>query len=432
MAKTGKTPRWLKGYEGRLTVKKDGRICSYANPNKTFGTEPTEAIRRFLLWEAGKSDIALPVGKAAGETPSDRLISRVAFAKANKGKATFSGELAIQAVPQAALYEWAKREIENNLSDFAKKIGKPKLTLLTDDLKPEISANLDDLISLYQADKSHLSEKEFNNSKTWWDEFCKITKAKQVKDLNHDGFRLYRETIKRNQQQGEYSTVYTRSRFGKIKSIINHALAELDLSGKDREILSRKDLLKPPPKPSVNPTDIKREELEAILKLANPQETAMILIGLNACYYPIDCSRLKWSMINLEKATLQSDRDKAKHLKGSSCVRVACLWERTIKALKAIQNETEYVFTWNNGPIHAQFANVKFCKLVERAKLSRKLTFGHLRDSGQTVAAQAGVSMQAYKILAGHSCGIDDNYVKRNPQIVKPATDAIETYYFGK
>ena len=52
-------------------------------------------------------------------------------------------------------------------------------------------------------------------------------------------------------------------------------------------------------------------------------------------------------------------------------------------------------------------------------------------DGAITAAGNAGVKVEIYRVLSGHRSGIDDHYVKRNPQAVKPATDAVYACYFG-
>ncbi len=43
-----------------------------------------------------------------------------------------------------------------------------------------------------------LTYDEARNSRTWWDEFVAITKAKTVTDLDRQAFKKYREEIKKN------------------------------------------------------------------------------------------------------------------------------------------------------------------------------------------------------------------------------------------
>jgi hypothetical protein len=54
-----------------------------------------------------------------------------------------------------------------------------------------------------------------------------------------------------------------------------------------------------------------------------------------------------------------------------------------------------------------------------------------IRDGGYSAAcAASGVDEKFARLLAGHrSHGLQDNYVSRNPAIVKPACDAVYSVY---
>jgi hypothetical protein len=52
-----------------------------------------------------------------------------------------------------------------------------------------------------------------------------------------------------------------------------------------------------------------------------------------------------------------------------------------------------------------------------------------VRDSSYTAAVEAGIDLNVCKLLAGHSTGISDHYVKRRPQMVAAACDAIAKAY---
>ena len=61
-----------------------------------------------------------------------------------------------------------------------------------------------------------------------------------------------------------------------------------------------------------------------------------------------------------------------------------------------------------------------------------EVTFSHLRDGGYTASSNAlGVDAKFAELLAGHKTGMKDKYVLRNPQIVKPASDAVYAAYFA-
>jgi len=261
------------------------------------------------------------------------------------------------------------------------------------------------------------------------DEFREITKAKTVTDLQRDSFRVYRKTIRT--RKGKRSTVWVRSRFGKIKTIINHAVVEVDLTEKEKAVLQHVALLKPPAKPKPKPVDISPKEMKVILANANDWDTALILLGLNAAYLPIDCQRLEWSMIDWSAKFIRFDRSKPEHLTERALPRICALWTRTARAIRDIKNNHVFVFLSDQGkPAHISTINDHFVQCCNRAKIGRKLTFKHLRKSAMTAASNdPKVPDRQIDLLAGHSSGIKEHYVvKKNVQL---ACEAIERHYFG-
>jgi integrase len=304
---------------------------------------------------------------------------------------------------------------------------------------PPPSKPLEEIIALYLDDKkADLTPKEWKNSRTWWDEFTEITGAKFVVDLDRDAIRNYRSVIKQRQSTRKRSASWVRSRFGKIKSVVNHALSgEMALTAAERSMLELRSLLKQPSKPTPNPVDITREEFRAILKQADDWQTALLLVALNCAYYPIDCRRLTWSMIDFKRSTIRFDRTKATGRARGAVPRVAVLWKRTITALTKLQHGQEHVFVSTYGrPVHIETIRRHWQALLKKARIRRGLTFANLRDSALTVAAESTspvVPTQQYHVLAGHVAkGVDDNYIRRNPRMVELACQAIEQYYFGR
>jgi len=265
----------------------------------------------------------------------------------------------------------------------------------------------------------------------------KITHAREVADLNHGALRNYRQAIENQQEKLRLSNSWTRSRFGKIKTVINYAATEMDLSPGDRAILQLRSLLKPPSKPSPNPIDITEVELRAILEHADEWETALILTALNAAYYPVDCQRLQWSMMDWEKAVIRFDRTKATGRAKKSIPRVAVLWQRTIRALRDVRRTNHpHVFISSQGrPVENETIRRHWNTLCKKAGIERAITFGNLRDSALTAAASSispVVPTQQYNVLAGHvASGVDDHYIRRSPRIVELACQAVENHFFG-
>ncbi len=444
MGRRGPQPKWWRDtttgemIEG-LIRRRDDRFTAHRT-NKTFGTDPKLAVFRFRQWQSqqSKSKVAFsispvePTGPGQPTQYSDELVlSRYPETDYIK----LGEDVIAWNVPEELFWRKFREKFLANTKEAAQKTGIPELHSLT---PPQPSKKLNDIIRLYLDDKKgKLTPKEWANSRSWWREFVKITGAREVADLNHEAFRSYRQVIENRQEKLRRSNTWTRSRFGKIKTVINYSATEMDLSPDDRTILQLRSLLKPPSKPSPNPIDITEDEFRAILEHADEWETALILTALNAAYYPVDCQRLQWSMIDWGKAVIRFDRTKATGRAKKSIPRVAVLWQRTAQALRNLRPTTHpHVFLSLQGrPVDNETIRRHWRKLCERADIERRITFGNLRDSALTAAASSispVVPTQQYNVLAGHvATGVDDHYIRRSPRMVELACQAIENHYFG-
>jgi integrase len=112
--------------------------------------------------------------------------------------------------------------------------------------------------------------------------------------------------------------------------------------------------------------------------------------------------------------------------------RAATLWPETVEALKSLRRGPVYVFTSPHGT-KFQSSNSRcneFAKLRTRAAVPDTVSFAQLKDGAFTVACQKTTGDgRIAKILAGHASGMEDAYVLRNPEIVKPACDAVYAHY---
>lgn len=437
MVKRGRTPKHYETRDKKELIvglrrdKKSGRFYPVGRGSPSFGTDESTAIHRFKSWQAQqgkKPKPKVPVKMSSSIDALDELVyGKVPEWTWSPGE--FSTDLEV-------LKSAWRREVRDLIYSDPKKAAveldcEPVALLAhVENLKPPPpSKTLDELCTTYLEDKT-LSPKEAANSRTWWNEFREITKAKTVTDLQRDSFKAYRKTIR--SRKGNRSSIWVRSRFGKIKTIINHAVVEVDLTDSEKAILQHVALLKPPAKPKPKPVDISRKEMKAILANADNWDTALILLGLNAAYLPIDCQRLEWSMIDWRAKFIRFDRSKPEHLTEQALPRICALWTRTARAIRAIKNNHDCVFISDQGkPARIDTINDHFVQCCKRARIERKLTFKHLRKSALTAASNdPRVPDRQIDLLAGHSSGIKEHYVvKKN---VLFACEAIERHYFGK
>lgn len=435
MAKRGIKPKHYVTPDGETIIglrrdETSGRFFPVGKGSPSFGTDPAQAIHRFKRWQSqnGRApEPPVPVTMPSTVHALDTLVNgRVKEWTWSPGQ--FDTDVATL---KAAWRREVRDLILRNPRQAAIELDCEALTLLANvsGLKPPPpSKPLSVLIEAYMGNRT-VSPREATNSRTWWTEFATITGARTVCDLSRESFQNYRETIKR--QQGKRASVWVRSRFAKIKTVVRNALIEVELTDEEKMILGHVGLLKLPPKAAPQPTDVTREELKAILDVADKWETALILTALNAAYTPIDCQRLEWSMIRAD-GTVRFDRTKSTALAKQPLPRICCFWKRTTKALNAIRNGSPYVFTSTQGkPAHIETMARRFRECCQRAGIERRLTFKHLRKSALTAASNdPKVPDRQINLLAGHSAGIKDHYVVRKN--VELACAAVEGHYFGK
>lgn len=113
--------------------------------------------------------------------------------------------------------------------------------------------------------------------------------------------------------------------------------------------------------------------------------------------------------------------------------RAAMLWPETIKALKALPRKGPYVFTSPHGTRYQSSrarANA-FDDLRTRAGVPKDVCFSMLRDGAYTAASNGTKDARLAKVLAGHSSGMDDKYVLRNPDCTASVCQAVHDVYFA-
>ena len=125
-------------------------------------------------------------------------------------------------------------------------------------------------------------------------------------------------------------------------------------------------------------------------------------------------------------------------LRGKTSVpRVACLWPRTVTAIRKYQqanpHQSEYLFVNTNGsPYNANHITRNFRRIRSKAGLPENVTFEQIRDAAVTAAAEAGCELTAVQALAGHRIpGITDAYLMRRPDLTRRACEFIKAAFFG-
>lgn len=337
-------------------------------------------------------------------------------------------------VSEAAYLARVKHDLENNLEWLAAGTNKPILLRLASLPKTDPGPTLRELWTSYLAyvqGRGKLQDKrEVEKVSSWWEDFAKITAAATASEITEAAMDRYlTETVKQGSRKNRHIS---------IAAILRHKHNRGSPHPELVRIHSLAKMLETPVSNGNDPNPISKSDFQKLLTeaaAANVKQTgfweAVYLTALNLAYYPIDIARFPKSAINLTTGAVVFQREK------TDVPRVGVLWSRTLDALKrywsanAAAGDSELCFLNNAGK---PFLTTTFCQNFQTRRNAAGcplVEFGHLRDGAQTAAIQGGANPLHADILLGHRApGIKDAYLKRNPEMVRDACEAIERFYF--
>jgi integrase len=184
------------------------------------------------------------------------------------------------------------------------------------------------------------------------------------------------------------------------------------------------------------------KEIKALLKEANEQVAAMILLGINCGFGNNDVAHLPLSAVDLKAGWVTFPRPK------TGIARRISLWPETVKALqKAIAKRpepkdeahkhlvfvTKYGLTWgkqtSDNPISKEIA-----KLLKSLKLNRPgLNFYALRHTFETIGGETRDQVAVDAIMGHAREDMATVYRERvSDERLKAVTDFVRVWLFGK
>lgn len=319
-----------------------------------------------------------------------------------------------------ALWKWVTEQINTRPKYVAKMTGREEIGYLNKLEKPEAVPTFAALRKMY-LEGSTAQKDEVAKVLRSWDLFSsKIFCVEDITPKSAVAFADYFFSLKQSDKSAFHC-------FNAIRRIFTFAISKAVAMDELKRRLEYLKLMKPAGSPNSesNPNPLTKEEWQQLLAAATePQDKALLLLCLNGAYTLGEAITLKWE--DIKDGCIVSHRKK----KGK-VIRACVLWKETIEAIDAIPNKkAQYLFTAVGTKIHRSTAERRFNLVADNAKLPQ-ITGSQMRDSAQTAATQANISERLVDIMAGHKAiGITDKYIARNPQIVKPATDAVYVYYF--
>ncbi|MCZ6651418.1 MAG: hypothetical protein O7D91_00095 [Planctomycetota bacterium] len=336
------------------------------------------------------------------------------------------------------------RWIKANPADAARRLDYPELANLSASTPRPPSIPLAKIADLYESKAS--GGKSYNaRFARLFRRFAKIIGVRTVREIESDHIVKYEKRILDAFYKDVRGDDWLNERFHGVRRVLRYARKR----GADRDEITRViglcEMLEIPKSAesaerTPEPNPIEREHLHAVLGLADEKQKAVILLGLNCLYIPIDFARITEEAIDFKAGTVYFPRVKPR----KKIPRVAVLWKRTLKALQDYRDLYPHdardakgrkvlMVTQHLKPLtenSRKWISGWWGELRDRAGLPAAVTFKTLRSGGYTEAYQ--VSSDQADVLAGHALrGKTDHYLKRNPRFVAPACAAIEKHYFG-
>jgi integrase len=351
----------------------------------------------------------------------DRLIARVGAAA--------DPETMVRKLPalRSVYRDYFRRLIFADPRRAAIELDDERLSRLDELGAREPSLPLEGIGETYVNKRPPLSASWQRKARLFWPEFRRIVNVDTVRDITADDIGRYQNEIL---DRGN-SPTYVGHRFGLVKSVLSYALKR----GKDTEQLQRVltlcKMLETPKKNGTDPHPISREHFDALLAVSDAKWRAVFLLSLNAALYPSEVAAVLKPEIDLDNGTFVTDRNK------TGVTRIAVLWQRTVDAIRGYQAErphdSPYLFVSQTGAqYNSNHVGRNFRRRRETAGLPESVEFAHIRDGAYTAAIEAGADLTHAKLLAGHSVGISDSYLRRNPTMVADCCMAIERQFFGE
>ncbi len=453
--KRGRPPKYVIGRDGEPVVglsrePKSGRYyATRTRPRVYLGTDLDSAIVRYRQWQARLNSEPAALLQLDTPAPGDpvRLPSLPepkpppadpsefqAWLKSTKAyilPVPVPGRDTQVAIDKAKLYDWARSEILTNPRQFAERTGVPQIAWIDDIKPPPESLSLAQVAQLYFNRKRRITEHWRRKQGRYWDEFCEVVKAKTIREIEREDVIRYHDHVWNTADQAGLSPTFIQHRLTAVRTILKNALKNGRDQKQIRRVLDLCQIFETPKKNGVDPRPISRDDFRRLLEVSSLKWRAVFTLALNCAFYPSEVAAVKRSHIDRDAKTLVKDRGK------TGVPRIAILWDRTLVAIceyeKAESHQSEYLFVSRSGlPYDGNHISRNFRRRRTEAGLDETVTFGMIRDGAYTAAIRGGADVNQAKMLAGHSVGISDCYLKRDPQMVTGACAAIEQAYFGE
>ncbi len=299
---------------------------------------------------------------------------------------------------------------------------------------------------------------------THFPQFIDITNVDYMEQLTNEHIKAYRKRIIELKKRGFHTVTFLKHRFDAVKRIFRHAKMHME---NKTELNNKLDALEAILKVDgdgarKNAKPIEKDQMLWLLKATDtPSKNhieklrlakwkAILLTALNTCSYMKDICDMRFRKTNsiegvdLTNSTLSMYRVK------TSIAKIAVIWKETIQAILEYRelrdSDADFVFvTRNNTPCLTSHLRKEWSKYIKplASKVATEetnkktdlsfLEFSMIRDGCFTACAKAKLPIDQRNFVSGHkNPGNDDDYLLRQPELAKPACDAIYSYFIGE
>lgn len=324
-------------------------------------------------------------------------------------------------IPDEVLWPWLRKMLLDQPEWIAKKTGIPALANLRNWDAPQNPLKLDALGRLYQEHADVAAGTRRHVLRAWAD-FMDRVGVQTLPEVTTEKLTAYRTEVR-----CKYAPETVANTFTRVKMVLKFAMSEGRDETQITAALNRMSVCKPPKRRKrYDPTPIDKAVYHKLLGKADDLGRAALLLSLNAALYVSECLAVDWDEIDLDAGTYLTSRNK------TGVIRCATLWDETVEALKRLPRTPGAVFKSMRGDrYHENSYRKVFAQLRKDAGVSSSVEFNQIRDGAYTACVVTGVPLHLCQILAGHrAAGQIDNYVARNPEVAKPACDAVHKKYF--
>jgi hypothetical protein len=418
----------------------DGRYRINATGEKFTEHDERLAVKRFREWQENNGQELLkmeqlrvdpleftPIGKRDAGRGLDRISK---LAERGHLEITTHGKTArltalVADVPKQILWGYFRHMLLNFPQVVAEETGIPEIVNYRYMKLPRPSLKIADLIVAYQQHSSARLPQSRRSAFKLFKRLVDFCGATTLDHLTTEKLLAFKAMVEADPdlKSGGTKAAY----FARCKTIIRFGLKVGMDAGQIRMALDRMGVLwAASPKPGVDPHPISREDFHRLLDAAVgecAEWRVWLLLALNLCLHLKDVCLLQWADFDLEAKTYVTIRRKTED---DRIPQAAILWDETVVELRKLRRAGQYVLNSSHGTHYHRTSRGNAFLDFRKAINMTHVGFDHLRDGAYTAACRSRIDDKWARLLAGHRAeGLQDSYVKRHPEIVRPACEAV-------